>query len=250
VARRVSGQVTNKSKYLIAFLLFLIAAGIWRLRDSDVGQPRADKRGAQSADQVSAAINKQANPPVEESEEARPSDTADRSVAGKTGAETAAQLNAVPSSIQSSAGNSSSNPNPTAPTSNLDGLSVPEGAPFPVSEAIEVECAYHERLKIGCADVREILNKIEKEKTDNQWAPVMENRLRAAFGKDPELRIRALACRSSVCAVEAEGPRVSSQIWGPLMYDVFPEDNILAYEDPDNGRGTVGVSLLVFTRQR
>jgi hypothetical protein len=171
-------------------------------------------------------------------------------VAGKAGTEAVSQLNAVPSNIQSSAGNSSSNPNPTALTSNLDGLSVPEGAPFPVSEAIEVECAYYERRKIGCGDVREILKKIEEEKTDNQWAPVMENRLRAALGKDPELRIRALACRSSVCAVEAEGPQVLSPILRPLRDDLFSEEGIRAYEDPDNGRGTVWVSLLVFTRQR
>jgi hypothetical protein len=248
VPDRVAGQVANKSKYFLAFSLCLAAAGIWWLRGSNVGQPRADERSAQRADQVTAAINKQENPPTGEREEARPSNTADRPVAGKAGAEAASQPNAIPSNIQSSAGNSSSNPNPTSLTSNLDGLSVPEGAAFPVSEAIEAQCAYYERRQIGCADVREILKKIEKEKTDNQWAPVMENRIRAALGQDPELRIRSLACRSSVCAVEAEGPQPLSPILRPLYHDLFEEEDVRAYEDLD--RGTVWVSLLVFTRQR
>lgn len=248
MALRVAGQVANRSKYVIAFLLCLAAAGVWWPRGSNVGQPRADEPSAQSAGQTSAAINKQKNPPIGESEEAWSSNTADRAVAGKAGTEAASQLNAVPSSIQSSAGSSSSNPNPRALTSSLDGLSVPEGAPFPVSEAIEAQCAYYERRKIGCADVREILKKIEEEKTDDQWAPVMEDRLRAAFGQDHELRIRSLACRSSVCAVEAEGPQVLSPILRPLRDDLFEEEDIRAYEDLD--RGTIWVSLLVFTRQR
>jgi hypothetical protein len=246
----VTGQVTNKSKYAIAFAAFLAAAGIWWLRGINVDQPRADERSGQSADQLSAAINTQENLPIGKGEDAKPSDTGDWSVAGKALAETASQQNAASSNIQSSASNSSSDPNSNTLTSNLDGLSVPEGAPFPVSEAIEVQCAYYERRKIGCADVREILKKIEEEKTDNQWAPVMENRLRAAFGKDPELRIRALACRSSVCALEAEGPQALSEILGPLRDDLFSEEDIRIYEDPENGRGTVGVSLFVFTRRR
>ena len=84
----MAGQVTDKSKYVIAFALSLAAAGIWWLRGSDVGQPRADERSAQTTDQVSAAIG--------EGEEARPSDTADRPVAGKAGIETASQLTPNP----------------------------------------------------------------------------------------------------------------------------------------------------------
>jgi len=242
--------VASKSKYAIAFALFLAAAGIWWLRGINVGQPRADERSAQSAVRASAAIDEQENPPIGEREEGRPSHAGDFPVAGKAGTETASQLNAVPSKIQSTAGNASSNPDPSALASNLDGLSVPEGAPFPISEAIEAECAYWERRKIGCPYVREILKKIEEEKTDKQWAPVMESRLRAAYGKDPELRIRALACRSSVCAVESEGPQPLSPILRPLRDDLFSEESIPAYEDPEGGRGTVWVSLLVFTRKR
>jgi hypothetical protein len=234
-------QVANKSTYVIASLLSLAAVGIWWLRGSNVAQPRADERSPQSADQVSAEVNQHEHPRT---------NTADRPVEGKAGTETASQLNAVPSNIQSRAGNSSSNPNPRALTPNMDGHAVPEGAAFPVSESIEVECAYEERRKIGCGFAREILKKIEEEKTDNQWAPVMENRLRAAFGQDPGLRIRALACRTSVCAVEAEGSLVLSPIWMPLIDDLFPEEDIRAFEDVDNGRSTVRVSLLVFTRKR
>lgn len=83
-----------------------------------------------------------------------------------------------------------------------------------------------------------------------EWAPLMESRIRMAFAADPALRIRSLACRSSVCAVEAEGSRVLSPIWDHIHSDLLLEDKIYAFENVDNGGERLLVSLLVFERRR
>jgi hypothetical protein len=242
--------VACKSTYVSAILTLVVAAGIWWLYGSNNGQAKIDVGDLSGTTQSSGVTNSQEQQQGFQTEEAGRPNLADRPVAGEARSDALSQKDPVPSPLHSSEVNQNSNPHSQAFASQMDGLSVPEGAAFPISESIEAECADLERKKIGCVDTRKALEKIEKERTDYHWAAEMENRLRVAYGQIPGMRIRALACRSSVCAVESEGPNVLSPIWGPLSDDLFPEDNIRTYEDVDNGRATIGVSLLVFTRQR
>jgi hypothetical protein len=242
--------VASKSTYLIAISMSVVAAGVWWLYGSNDGQPQIDVGNLSGRTQSNAVTNSQERQQDSQTEEAARSNVADRHVAGEARMDAASQIDPVPTALHSSEASQNPNPNSQVLASQLDGLSIPEGAAFPISQSIEAECARLEGKKIGCADARKLLKEFEEERTDNQWAPVMEKRLRAAYGQDPEIRIRALACRSSVCAVESEGSRVRLSIWYPLSDDLFPEDDIRAYEDVDGGGAILGVSLLVFTRER
>jgi hypothetical protein len=225
----------------------VFAAGIWCFFGSNGGRLQVDAGSPSGQTQGNLATNSQE---VLHTDQSGRSIAAGNQIARNARINAASQTEPESSTLHSSEAGQNSNANSQAFTSKLESLSIPEGAAFPVSGSIEAECVRREKRKIGCVDERKVLKKFEEEKIDSHWAPFMERRLRAAYGQDPGIRIRALACRSSVCAVESEGSNVLSPIWGPLSDDLFPEGDIRAYEHVDNGRAILGVSLMLFTRER
>jgi hypothetical protein len=145
--------------------------------------------------------------------------------------------------------NSGANAQPVP--SEIDGISeVPEGSPFPITESIERECASGEDLDWDCPGVKRTLKTFEDEPRDTQWATSMESRLRAAVATAQGVRIRAVACRSTVCVIETDGAHLRSYTWDPLGKDLLDAGYIRAYEPPGNGNGTFRVQLWTFTRRR
>ncbi len=130
----------------------------------------------------------------------------------------------------------------------LGGLSVPEGAPFPVSELIKAECTRLDKSEVGCAHVYRVLKTLERERSDIRWAPGMESRIRASFAVDTSVRITALACRSSVCAVQTEGVAVHSPLRRPLDPELQIVDSIWDARTTSSGERVVE-QLLVFDRR-
>jgi hypothetical protein len=127
----------------------------------------------------------------------------------------------------------------------LGEFEVPEGAPFPVSASIDRKCAsYEDSVEIGCSEVREMLKRIEVEQSDPQWAKQMESKILAVAKTMVGYRVRALACRQTVCIVEMESSLgiVLGSHWRLLRQDLLTGDKIFGYEESANGRQTVTLS--------
>lgn len=80
------------------------------------------------------------------------------------------------------------------------------GPPFPVSESVEAECKRHrvEGENPRCTDPHEALAQFARERRDEAWATAMEEKIRDyLLTKEPGTQpIRALECRTSICAIE------------------------------------------------
>jgi hypothetical protein len=236
-------------RLIIAISAAVFATGTWWLYEINSAQSQVDAGNVSDTKKNNTVTNSQEPKQVLQRGGDGPSAEEVRHLAGAARSDAASQNASLLSEPQLNEGDQISNPESQGAQSQTDDPSIPEGAAFPISESIRAECDRLLTLKLGCADASKVLKKIEEERTDDQWASVMEGRLREAYGQDPGIRIRALACRSSACAVESEGSNVLSRIWGSLGDDLFPDENIGAYEDVE-GRGTLGVSLLVFARER
>lgn len=131
----------------------------------------------------------------------------------------------------------------TSSASLIDQNNVPEGAQFPISESIKEKCAsYGNNSAIDCSDVWLALNRIETEKVDYQWARRMEGKILEAVSAVPGHRVRALACRSTTCAVETESERGIFLEWRSLRNDLLTGDRIFGYERRSGGLTTVTLS--------
>lgn len=128
------------------------------------------------------------------------------------------------------------------------------GRPFPVSGSVKAECKERSARdkRMGCTEMHEILARFARESRDESWAAAIENKVRDyILMKEPgKYTIRALECRTSVCAVE------SASIYGSLWLDyefrrgigLLSEDDKRGYEiDPSGARVTV--TVLVYTRR-
>ena len=134
--------------------------------------------------------------------------------------------------------------------SELDGLSVPEGAEFPIAESIEKECASGKDSDWDCSEILRVLKSIEDEGIDEHWGPSMEGRIRAAVGAASGVRIRSLACRSTVCAVETDGELVTLNTWTALEKDLLTAAYVRAYDYTGKVDASFRVQLWTFTRRR
>jgi hypothetical protein len=123
--------------------------------------------------------------------------------------------------------------------------------PFRASDSIMKKCNPDPNSPWTCARLNELLPRLAKEPRDDAWATMMERKLRDRVQADGrEFEIRALECRSTVCAVECASIH---GVMRDLSYE-FSEDNHLstaehfwAYEKgPDSSRVTV--TLGVYTR--
>lgn len=124
------------------------------------------------------------------------------------------------------------------------------GRSFPVSPSIERECIRASRPRPMCLGTLEILAKFTKETRNISWARSQERQLEAAInalGPDKFL-IRAIECRSTLCAVEVAGDSIYV---GDLEEDsdfeknFIASDSTFAFETGPSGERIV-VTLMTF----
>jgi hypothetical protein len=122
-----------------------------------------------------------------------------------------------------------------------------ESVPFRQSKSIQERC----RTKPvptpeSCKKAMELLEEMSREERDPEWATRAEARIRAVvFARQDGTQIRALECKTSLCAIEAVSPgsehlvifRQAEQESAGIIDD---GDFVLAWEeDPMHGRVTI-----------
>jgi hypothetical protein len=120
------------------------------------------------------------------------------------------------------------------------------GRPFPISESVSSGCE-REGSDSPCMDVVNLLTQMAEEPRDLRWAKETEAGLQAWLSQSSEFTIRAIECRTTLCAVEV------SSIHGPLgrfRYGEPPDRNVInsiplfGYEtNPSSARVTVTVRM-------
>lgn len=130
------------------------------------------------------------------------------------------------------------------------------GRPFPISASVESNCRHWSKNDAGdmCGEVQQLLSKMAQEPRDPTWARKMEEALRdhVTTEEPGKFSIRAIECRTSVCAVEVES------IHGPYLGGIYPDHPaskdlstwlpIRAYETNEYG-ARVTVTVMTFTRR-
>ena len=121
--------------------------------------------------------------------------------------------------------------------------------PFPTSESVRHDCQGTSAGVGICEAVMQLLQKFAEEPRDPGWAPDTEARIRAFVESEGgKFAIRALECRTSVCAVEVES------VHGPYLgvdyqtqVDNGLEDSVASFGDEKHTLGqkvTVTLRLL------
>jgi hypothetical protein len=124
------------------------------------------------------------------------------------------------------------------------------GRPFPISTSVATDCR---RLAGTCDEGLQLLSKMVQEPRDAEWAKEMESRLRAHFltAQPGKYSIRAIECRSTVCAAEVASPD-GPYLGGPYSFvaanDLYNGPSFLGYETGELG-ATVTVTPQMFERR-
>jgi hypothetical protein len=175
-----------------------------------------------------------------------------------TGSSVGLQEDAFSSQRESAANISSSNVTPMGEsTGSVESSEDPSpagigpvGNPFPISRSVKDSCDRISHLgKASCGDIFSLLELLQKESRDSRWAKSMEQLIRDLVSAQPGYSIRALDCRSTVCAVEVEST------WGvfrpnkrSLRGRLYWVDQNFGYEVNDNNE-RVKVTLVVLQRE-
>jgi hypothetical protein len=124
------------------------------------------------------------------------------------------------------------------------------GQPFALSASIRKSC---ESAPDQCAQVYALLDQLAAEARDAGWASNMERSLTdymASQGRD--FSIRALECRTTVCAAEVTSPRGSEvhafHYGAPIDRVLQPAAGINAYERNESG-DIMTLSLRLYSRR-
>jgi hypothetical protein len=129
------------------------------------------------------------------------------------------------------------------------------GRPFPVSTSVEAACQRISREgHDACDRTHEALQRLAREPRDPAWAAEMEASLQEYVAKtEPgKYSIRALECRSSVCAIEVEsifGPYFGSFDHGaPLYSKLHPGLSATGHEINLDG-ARITVTVMPYTKE-
>jgi hypothetical protein len=128
------------------------------------------------------------------------------------------------------------------------------GQPFPVSRSMQSQCKRNPvPTAEACAGVSKLLEEMAQEPRDEGWAMEVEAELRAhVLREHPTARIRALECRTSLCAVEVAAETGYLVILGEEeqrkcgIYDLSHASS--SFETAPSG-SKVTVTLRVFERR-
>lgn len=125
------------------------------------------------------------------------------------------------------------------------------GHTFPVSKSVRSDCEGNSRGVGICVDVAQLLKTFNEEPRDVSWASDMEARIRTFVNSEEgKFTIRALECRTSVCAVEVEsihGPYLGVDYETQVANGV--EDSVASFGDEKDALGQdVTVTLRLIER--
>jgi hypothetical protein len=124
------------------------------------------------------------------------------------------------------------------------------GRPFPMSTSVETACR---RLAGTCDEGLQLLSKMVQEPRDAEWAKEMEFKLRDHLltAQPGKYSIRAIECRSTLCAAEVESP-YGPYLGGPYSFvaanNLYNGPSFLGYETGELGT-KVTVTLQMFERR-
>ncbi len=128
------------------------------------------------------------------------------------------------------------------------------GRPFPVSASVEARCRnWANKADDPCEDVHKLLSRMAQEPRDTAWAAQMEEEIRdqVMTGSPGKYSIRAVECRTSVCAVEVAslfglyfGPKYDDPLSSKLEQGI----HTWGYEFDASG-GRITVTVMPFTRR-
>lgn len=122
------------------------------------------------------------------------------------------------------------------------------GRAFPVSASVEAHCSEYPDIPEVCDELHELLARMSKEPRDPGWATSMEEKLRRLIMVEPgRFTIRALQCRSSVCALEVASPfgMLRLRDLKPLLgNEIDLGDSARGYETTPHGIVTVTLFVL------
>jgi hypothetical protein len=123
------------------------------------------------------------------------------------------------------------------------------GTPFPLSPSVSHTCSQMAHLgKASCADIYGLLDQMQNEPRDKEWAESMEQIIQHLVTNHPGYSVRALACRTTVCALEVES---TLGVFRPdkraLSGKLSWIDQSYGYE-VNNNTEKVKVTLVVFHR--
>lgn len=121
------------------------------------------------------------------------------------------------------------------------------GIPFPISQSVVRYCEQISELgSADCSTHLSILAQLEKENRDSGWASAIESAITSIVKSDPAFRIRALECRTSVCALEIESIHNARRLPLRQLSDRLSEmDFIIGYESNDRDE-VIKVSSFTF----
>lgn len=237
-----------------AALLLAVALGLfwWKARIDDTQHPRA--RTAE----VERSMNGVDNAPARVVEKSNPIDLPE-STRGPAKVEGAAQRTRPdkPGSLRVNDSGSSSDARrqATEPVEDVGAAVGAEvGQPFPVSESVESQCRSNPSPGAGeCSNVRDLLEEMSRETRDQGWAPAVESTLRAHVMQKLEgARIRALECRSSLCAVEVASPAGALEILRETeqrAYGIYDNSHFALGFETDPSSAITTITLTVFERR-
>jgi len=126
------------------------------------------------------------------------------------------------------------------------------GRPFPVSESVISQCRPDEGVgPPSCVNILELLARMAEEPRDLRWARETEASLHEWASQLPDTTIRAIECRTSLCAIETSS--IHGLQHGPTYHDpsnerVLPWNPLWAYET-DTRSARVTVTMRPFKRR-
>jgi hypothetical protein len=123
------------------------------------------------------------------------------------------------------------------------------GIPFPVSASVLQYCEHLSGAgSASCTDHIGVFAQLEKEKRDPVWAPSVEAEIAAVVNSDPAFHIRALECRTTVCAVEIESIQAAIRLSFDHLDDHLSRvDRIIGYER-NSANELIKVTSITFKR--
>jgi len=123
------------------------------------------------------------------------------------------------------------------------------GQPFPLSQSVKHECAPQPIRNYMCERLMSELAKFSAEPRDQAWAGRTEDGLRSSIEREsPEVVVRALECRKSLCAIETVTPTFAEGYQG-TNHALLARNGLIRVQDVPVGETDVnGVRVVVLAQ--
>ena len=126
------------------------------------------------------------------------------------------------------------------------------GRPFPVSDSVISQCRSEGMAPPSCVKIVDLLTRMAEEPRDLRWARETEAILHEWVSQLPDTTIRAIECRTSLCAIETSSMHGVQH--GP-SYDDPPSERVhrwipLWARETDTTSAQVTVTMQLFIRRK